>query len=219
MVQEVIMRKFLLSIFVFTLLATLCAGKDQIKTYLDHGKPKTYGSAPVKTITKVGTLYSFSCDVTGWPAIIGEDVPVNIAGVTFPDIVAKGAAPNKYFQAKLKERLQTILKPNSKAVKIELKNIKRAKAFGLIADVMIDGKSIADILIAEGLAAKLIAADKISENSGISEQALVASKTSKIFHKTTCRHAKSMDPAKAVTFTSIAQAERSGRRPCKTCKP
>ena len=213
------MRKFLLSIFVFMLLATLCAGKDQIRTYLDHGKVKTYGSASVKTITRVGSGYSFSCDVTGWPAIIGEDIPVNIAGLTSPDIVAKGAAPNKYFQAKLRERLQAILVPKGKLAKIELKDIKRAETFGLVADVMIDGKSIAEMLIAEGLAAKLPEGGEVSVNSSVSAQALVASKTSKIFHTAACRHAKSMDPAKAVSFTSVQQAEQSGRRPCKTCKP
>lgn len=213
------MRKFLLSIFVFTLLATICPGKDQIKTYLDYGKPKTYGNAHVKTIVKVGDLYDFSCDVAGWPAIIGEDVHVNIARITFPDIVAKGAKPNKYFQAKLKERIQNILTTKGKAVKIELNQIKRADTFGLIADVMVDGKSIADILIAEGLAAKLVADGKLPENSVIAKQTLVAFKTSKIFHKTTCRHAKSMDPAKSISFSTAVQAEQSGRRPCKTCKP
>jgi len=213
------MRKFLLSTLFFMLLPAFCPGQESIKTYLDYGKVKTYGSAPVETINKVGELYSFSCDITAWPAIIGEDITVNIASLTFPEIVAKGAAPNKYFQAKLKERITQILAPKDKPVKIELRNIKRAETFAIIADVMIDGQPIADMLIAEGLAAKMLDKKVLSENGSASEQSLVASKDSKVYHTAACRFAKSMDPAKTLSFTSSQEAQQSGRRPCKTCKP
>jgi len=47
----------------------------------------------------------------------------------------------------------------------------------------------------------------------------VASKTSKIFHKSTCRFAGSMNEKNRQTFSTREQAAASGRRPCQTCKP
>ena len=200
------------------LLATVCPGADKIRTYLDHGKPKTYGTATVKKINRIGAMYSFSCDVVGWPAIIGDDIPVHIAGVVLPEIVAEGGEPNKYFQSKLKQRLKTILTASGKTSRIELKQIKRADTFGLIAEVTVDSNSIADILISEGLGRKADDLQKPQDNA-VEKQPLLASKGSKVFHKSTCRHAKSMDPAKTLTFTNSQQAIKSGRRACKTCKP
>jgi len=202
----------------FMVLATLCPGGDEIRTYLDHGKPKTYGNAAVNKIIKVNVMYSFSCNVTGWPAIIGSDIPVRIAGVTLPEIVTEGGDPNKYFQKKLKQRLKTILTESGRPPKIELKKIRRDDTFGLIADVIADSNSVADILISEGLARKIEDLKK-TKDSAVKKYSLVASKTSKVFHKSTCRHAKSMDPAKTLTFTSTQQAIKTGRRPCRTCKP
>jgi endonuclease YncB( thermonuclease family) len=202
----------------FMVLATLCPGSDEIKTYLDHGKPKTYGNAAVNKILKVDALYSFSCDVTGWPAIIGSNIPVRIAGVTLPEIVTESGEPNKFFQTQLRQRLKTILAASGKTPKIELKKIRRDDTFGLIADVIVDSNSIADILISEGFARKPDDLRKL-ENNAIEKQTLVASKTSKIFHKSSCRHAKSMDPAKSLKFSSSQQAINTGRRACKTCKP
>ena len=59
---------------------------------------KNYGAASVSKVYKGQDVYSFRCDVRGWPAIIGENVPVRIAGVQLPDIVAEQGAPNKFFQ-------------------------------------------------------------------------------------------------------------------------
>lgn len=212
------MRKFVLFGLMFIVLATFCPGADHIRTYLDHGKPKTYGNAHVKKITEIGALYTFSCDVANWPAIIGENIPVRIAGITLPEIVSQGGEPNKYFQAKLKQRLKTILADPNDPANIELKDIKRADTFGLIAEVVVDSNSVAGILISEGLACKIDDLQK-SKSIAIDKQPLVASKSSKVFHKTSCRYAKSMDPLKTIRFTSTQQAMQTGRRPCKTCKP
>ncbi|MHC5182087.1 MAG: Ada metal-binding domain-containing protein, partial [Planctomycetota bacterium] len=47
----------------------------------------------------------------------------------------------------------------------------------------------------------------------------VATRSSKIYHRTTCMHAKRMDASKAISFAQREDAEKTGRRPCKTCKP
>jgi len=47
----------------------------------------------------------------------------------------------------------------------------------------------------------------------------VASRNSKVFHKRTCPHVARIKRANLVRFNSFATAKRSGRSPCKTCKP
>jgi len=48
---------------------------------------------------------------------------------------------------------------------------------------------------------------------------LVASKNSKVFHKSDCIWANRIKPANLVTFSTRDQAIQAGKRPCKQCKP
>ena len=217
------------SIFTAVLLSLVlvCPGKEEIKTFEDHGKVKTYGDASIKNIVKLADGYSFVCDIEGWPAIIGENIPVRIDGIIPPEIVEDGGKPNKYFQKKLLGRMTVLFLLDPLKKKYELKNIRRADTFGLIATVTVNGKNLADMLIAEGLGRKAtvntFASDPIKPptktNTSITAGTFVASKSSKIFHTSTCRFAKSMDEAKKLTFDNRQAAINSGRRPCKTCKP
>jgi hypothetical protein len=52
-----------------------------------------------------------------------------------------------------------------------------------------------------------------------SEYRYVASKNSKVFHRPQCPSAGRISPENLVGFTSRADAVKSGRRPCKRCKP
>lgn len=217
------------SIFMAALLGLVlvCPGKEEIKTFEDHGKVKTYGNAVIKNIVKLGDGYTFVCDVEGWPAIIGEDIPVRIDGIIPPEVVEDGGKPNKYFHEKLLERMTVLFLLDPMKKKYELKNIRRADTFGLIATVTINGKNLAEMLIAEGLGRKAtvntFASDPppplAKDDSSVTAGMYVASKTSKIFHTTSCRFAKSMDGTKKLTFSNSQAATQSGRRPCKTCKP
>ena len=47
----------------------------------------------------------------------------------------------------------------------------------------------------------------------------VASKNSKVFHKSDCIWAKRIKPVNLVTFSTREQAIQAGKRPCKQCKP
>ena len=55
--------------------------------------------------------------------------------------------------------------------------------------------------------------------SEISQYAFVASKQSEVYHKPTCRWAQKIAEYNLVGFRDIEEAEKSGRRPCKVCKP
>lgn len=39
------------------------------------------------------------------------------------------------------------------------------------------------------------------------------------YHRPTCRHARTIDPAKRSEFATRADAEKSGRRACGVCSP
>jgi methylphosphotriester-DNA--protein-cysteine methyltransferase len=89
------------------------------------------------------------------------------------------------------------------------------------------------MLVEKGFARRIIrisseqAEQQTSVNKSSSEEksetttssVYVAAKTSKVFHRPTCPHAKRLDPAKTLTFQTREEAERNGRRPCKTCNP
>ena len=47
----------------------------------------------------------------------------------------------------------------------------------------------------------------------------VASKKSKVFHKMTCEHVATIKEENLIYFHSLEEAQASGRRGCKTCKP
>jgi hypothetical protein len=47
----------------------------------------------------------------------------------------------------------------------------------------------------------------------------VASKSSKVFHKSTCRFVATISEKNKLTFANRDAAAQTGRRPCKTCNP
>ena len=47
----------------------------------------------------------------------------------------------------------------------------------------------------------------------------VASKKSKVFHKMTCEHVATIKEENLIYFYSLEEAQASGRRGCKQCKP
>ncbi|NIP24639.1 MAG: hypothetical protein GWN67_09960 [Phycisphaerae bacterium] len=51
------------------------------------------------------------------------------------------------------------------------------------------------------------------------ESKFVASKNSKVFHKSTCSSAKRIKPGNLVSYGTREKAAEAGKRPCKICKP
>lgn len=204
---------------------------------------KTYGNATVAKIIAIESAYTFRCDVKGWPSVIGADIGVRINGIAEPMIVSENGKPNPFFQMQAKKFLTAHL---AKSKTITLENIKRGKDFSLIADVVTDSNSLAEILIENEFARKLtkeeIKANCHSRESGNPDIAIsaepfhaikpgnqrpiiknttashyIASKNSKVFHTMSCRFARSMDEKSALIFATKEQAIKSGRRQCKIC--
>lgn len=186
-----------------------------------------YGNAKVSTVHRLDEHVRLYCDISDFPPIIGQDIPVCIKGLK--------PAANPQDNLKLLMFLNDLfLSKNDKPEKIMLKNIQRGEQFCLVADIEIDGQDLCDLLIEKKLAQKVIevsqpknpASNAPPQNQTRTNSApaaadaqYIASKSSKIYHRSTCTHAKRMDTSKSVTFTTRDAAESTGRRPCKTCKP
>ena len=222
--------------------AAVCVGKSTVgKKGQTIEVEKTYGGATVEKVVGVDGPFSFRCDIKGWPAIVGRDIAIRIDGVGPPVIVAEEARPNMFFELQTKKFLQYRL---GKAKTVKLENIKRGRTFSLIAEVIVDCNSIAEILIENGFARRLgpedivrqkqagaktpgpilvasprIVKEALAKKPTESKGGFVASKSSKVFHRATCSHAKRIAEANTVRFSTANEAKKTGRRPCKTCNP
>jgi micrococcal nuclease len=107
-----------------------------------------YGNA---TVTAVRTIYdgdTFRANISGWPAVVGEGIPIRIKGIDTPEMRGKcqsekdaARAAKQFSVGRLRE-----------AGVIELKSIERDKYFRLLAEVWIDGVSLGEQLIHAGFA-------------------------------------------------------------------
>lgn len=235
-------KRFIIGILCLS--AAVCFADKQTGAGSGANLPKTYGGAAVGKVIGLDEVFSFRCDIKGWPAVIGEDIAVRIDGVGPPLIVSRGGMPNKFFELQTTKFLEMTF---AKAHSVRLENIKRGRSFCIVADVIVDSNSVADLLIGAGLARRyvegseaLISAKRqgvagydgdISvagpagrasagiQAGGTSEAVYVASKNSKVFHRPGCRYAKIVTAENLVRFDSKGAAVQTGRRPCKTCNP
>lgn len=181
---------------------------------------ESYGNAHVITIHRLDEHVRLYCDIADFPPIIGHNMPVCIKGLK--------PAANPQDNLKLLMFLNDLfLSKNDTPEKILLKDIQRGQQFCLVADIEVDGKDLCDLLVEKKLAQKVIEVpqpkalpqDRTNNPPAAADTHYIASKSSKVYHRSTCPHAARMDTSKAVTFATREDAEKTGRRPCKTCKP
>lgn len=196
----------------------------------DPSKPAdSYGQAVVAAVLRLDENVTFYCDILDFPPVIGKNMPVRLKTLK----PAQSAPEN----LKLLVFLNGLLFSKDKPVKsILLKDIERGNPFCLMANIEVDGKDLCDLLVEQKLARKVVeVGDNVpgqnvitvsetgesSAASGGSEQMVtyVCSKSSKVYHRSTCSHAKRMDMSKALVFATSGEAAATGRRPCKTCNP
>lgn len=82
--------------------------------------------------------------------LIGNKINIRVNGVDTPELRTKNSCEKEkgYFAKNVVEKLL------KKAKRIDLTNIKRGKYFRIVADVIIDGSDLKDILLRQGLAYK-----------------------------------------------------------------
>ena len=82
--------------------------------------------------------------------IIGKKIRVRLNGIDTPEIKGK-CDKEKYDAEQAREMVEDILKD---AEKITLKNMQRGNYFRIASDVIVDGESLADMLIEAGMAVR-----------------------------------------------------------------
>lgn len=107
----------------------------------------SYGDVTVDQVVGVYDGDTLTVSVNKWPALIGRAVGVRVAGVDTPEIRAKCPAE----KALALEARGFARRALAAAQVIELRNLRRDKYFRILADVCLDGRSLADELIRHGL--------------------------------------------------------------------
>lgn len=139
-------NKFLNPMKVALIFCLLIATNFLSVNYCSATEP-TYGNAMVD---KVGTVYdgdTFYVSINQWPDIIGKNIAVRLKNVDTPEM--KGACYQEILKAREAKKFTVQRLRNAK--KIELKNMSRDKYFRIDADVLIDGKDLAQELITNRL--------------------------------------------------------------------
>ena len=91
-----------------------------------------------------------TCTVTipSMPAVFGESIRVRVAGIDTPEV--RGQCEGERVKAReARDAARALL---SQAKRIDLRNVERGKYFRLVADIIVDGKSLSDELLKRGLA-------------------------------------------------------------------
>ena len=129
------MKKLVFLILPFLLLPTLSFAKS-------------YGDIQGAVYVRNYDGDTITFNLPGLHPIIGDKISIRVNGIDTPEIKGK-CEKEKYDAQQTKEMVADILKD---AETIDLKNIERGKYFRIMADVFVDGESLADELIEAGMA-------------------------------------------------------------------
>ena len=91
---------------------------------------------------------TFKVDLPGMHALFGDDLSIRVLAIDTPEM--KGTSDE--VKALAMQAREVTEKALLGGTKIELRNVQRGKYFRVVAEVWIDGESLADTLKAEGLA-------------------------------------------------------------------
>ena len=109
---------------------------------------KNYGDIVVDEVVSIYDADTFRVNIAGWPALVGESMPIRANGFDAPEIRGKCDTEKALAQ----QAKQLTVDALRKAEVIELRNIQRGKYFRIIADVFIDGESLKDLHLNAGTA-------------------------------------------------------------------
>lgn len=112
----------------------------------ESSKEDSYGNIVVDTITSIYDGDSFRCTIKEYPPIIGHRIGIRVYGIDTPELRDKCPKVKEKAQ-KAKQFAVALLRG---AEKVELRNLRRDKYFRILAEVYVDGKSLAQELMDAG---------------------------------------------------------------------
>jgi len=108
----------------------------------------SYGTIAVSRVIRVIDGDTFVVDIDEFPDLIGKDISVRVNGIDTPELRGK-CEREKDLAVKAKERVDALLKT---ADTIVLENLSRGSFFRIVADVIIDGVDLGELILNEDLA-------------------------------------------------------------------
>lgn len=109
---------------------------------------ETYGDVTVDEVVSIYDGDTFRVTIKDWPPVIGHRIAVRLYGVDTPELRDK----DPRVKALAREAKQFVVAQLREANKVELRNLRRDKYFRLLAEVYIDGQSLAQRLLDAKLA-------------------------------------------------------------------
>ncbi|KYG70161.1 nuclease [Bdellovibrio bacteriovorus] len=91
---------------------------------------------------------TLTVNIPNVPALIGKNISVRVSGIDTPEVKTKNRCEKE--AGKIARNLVANTLKNAKTV--ELHNVQRDKYFRILADVMVDGRSLKEILLKNNLA-------------------------------------------------------------------
>ncbi|KHD87556.1 MAG: nuclease [Bdellovibrio sp. ArHS] len=91
---------------------------------------------------------TLTVNIPNVPALIGKNISVRVLGIDTPEVKTKNRCEKE--AGKIARNLVANTLKNAKTV--ELHNVQRDKYFRILADVIVDGRSLKDILLKNNLA-------------------------------------------------------------------
>ena len=113
-----------------------------------HAGKQTNGDVRISRVTTIYDGDTFTASIDSWPGIAGKNIGVRISGVDTPEL--RGKCKKEIKLARMAKQKTVAMIRSAKV--IELKRMRRDKYFRIDAEVLADGKSIAQALISAGLA-------------------------------------------------------------------
>lgn len=108
---------------------------------------KDYGSYSGAIYVRNYDGDTITFNLPGIHPIIGEKINIRVNGIDTPEI--RGRCKNEKKLAKEAKLLVQSIMKNAKT--IDLQNLDRGKYFRIVADVIVDGQNLKDILLQRGL--------------------------------------------------------------------
>ena len=115
-----------------------------------HSYAESYGDYQGALYLKNYDGDTIRFNLPGYPPIAGKDIRVRVNGIDTPEIKGK-CKKEKYEARQARDMVADILWG---AEKITLRTIKSGKYFRIVADIIVDGENLADVLIEAGRAIK-----------------------------------------------------------------
>lgn len=142
-----------LGLLLLLLLLSACSENLQAREPAVAGAASQNCQHDDKTFRCVEVLKNYDGDtltvnIPGVPAILGKRISVRVAGIDTPEIRTKSKCEKE--AGRIARNLVTSTLKKAKTV--ELHNVQRDKYFRLLADVIVDGRSLAEMLLKNNLA-------------------------------------------------------------------